>query len=222
MNDFQESTEIPAPIRPDTLSFGNPFAAPTINSFVREHIEKFVGEVETVVPTSFYQYEECGLSWVRPTTARPFHTFVACASMNPQTIFSICLPGFWDLEDKLQGHWPIHQVQRLAAQYPHQQTIGTLIPYHEPGFTFAENTEMNTLLLLPSAVFSRGFHHLAISPAEMIPVLTLIPIYEEEAKRIVKKGVESIFKKFDRAGVNDILNPGRENTCEKKGLMGMW
>lgn len=49
---------------------------------------------------------------------------------------------------------------------------------------------------------------------------SLIPLYQEEMEFKLKKGLDSLYQKFDAAGINELLDINRKNVCRK--LFGLF
>ncbi len=180
------------------------------------------------------------IHWVRPTKERPFHTLITSGMsdkpMNtPDGVedcdfaeLSICLPEDWkiseeDFKDE-RNYWPIRWLKYLA-RFPHEYNTwfgyGHTIPNGDPAEPFAVNTQLNTMVLLPTVVFGEEFRTLKLKD-KSIDFYTLIPLYTEEVNLKMKKGVEALFDGFDKFGVSDIVELNRPNTVKKKKRFGLF
>lgn len=180
------------------------------------------------------------MHWVKPTAERPFHTLVTSGmSDKPMTTpdgvegceyaeLSICLPEDWkisdeDFEDE-SNYWPVRWLKFLA-RFPHEYNTwlchGHTIPNGDPAMPFAENTKLNTMVLLPSIVFDEAFQTLEL-PNKSIDFYTLIPLYTEEVNLKMKKGVEALFNGFDKHKVSDIVQIDRPNSAKRKKFLGLF
>lgn len=207
---------------------------------IADHIEKHVGKIHLVLHEIISEQVHIDVYWVKPTPERPFHTFVTSGMsdkpMNtPEGVegcdyaeLSICLPEDWklseeDLNDE-NNYWPIRWLKYLA-RFPHEYNtwfgFGHTIPNGDPAEPFAENTKLNTMLLLPTIVFKKDFHTLALEN-KSIDFYTLIPLYSEEVALKMKKGVEALFDGFDAFGVTDIVQVDRPSTVKKKKFLGLF
>lgn len=207
---------------------------------ISNHIEKYVGKIETVFHEIISDLVHIDIHWVKPTKERPFHTLITSGmSDKPMTTpedvedakfaeLCICLPEEWkisekDFEDE-KNYWPIRWLKYMA-RFPHEYDTwlgwGHTLPNGDPAEPFAENTELNTMLLLPTIVFGEGFHELKLKE-KPINFYSLIPLYHEEVELKLKKGVEALFDGFDKHGVTDILDIHRANTAKKKKWFGLF
>ncbi|MBI1288371.1 MAG: suppressor of fused domain protein, partial [Flavobacteriales bacterium] len=202
--------------------------------------EKHVGKIHSVFHELVSEHVHIDVHWVKPTEERPFHTLVTSGMsdrpMNtPEELegcdfaeLSICLPADWKIsEDDFKddrNYWPVRWLKMLA-RFPHQYNTwlgyGHTIPNGDPAGPFAPNTKLNTMVLLPSIVFGLEFHTLKLENRS-IDFYTLIPLYDEEVKVKMNKGVEALFDGFDKFGVSDILQLDRPNTAKRKKLFGLF
>lgn len=205
---------------------------------ISDHIEKHVGEIHMVFHELISDKVHIDIYWVKPTEERPFHTLVTSGmSDRPMTTpdgvedvdfaeLSICLPEDWqvsqeDFKDE-KNYWPVRWLKYLA-RFPHEYDtwlgFGHTIPNGDPAEPFAGNTKLNTMLLLPSIVFSEEFRQLKAKNKD-INFYTLIPLYTEEVELKMKKGVDALFDGFDSVGVTDILDINRQSTVKPKKRFG--
>lgn len=201
---------------------------------ISNHIVKYVGTIEIVFHEIVSDNVHIDVHWVKPSVNRPFHTLITSgmsdkpmntpnnAEGNEYAELSICLPIDWDLTPEGQkderNYWPIRWLKYLA-RFPHVYdtwlSFGHTIPNGNPAEPFANNTMLNTALLLPTTVFDDAFRKLELE-TKTIHFYTLIPLYSEEVNLKLKKGVEALYTKFDRFGINDILDINRKNTAKKR------
>lgn len=207
---------------------------------ISDHIEKNIGEIHMVFHEIVSDQVHIDIHWVKPTKKRPFHTLVTSGMsdkpMNTPdgvencdyTELSICLPEEWKiLEEDFKNennYWPIRWLKYLS-RFPHEYNTwlnyGHTIPNGDPAEPFAENTNLNTMVLLPTIIFGEDFHSLKLEN-KTIDFYSLIPLYSEEVNLKMKKGVEALFDGFDKFGVTDILDINRPNTVKRKKLFGLF
>lgn len=207
---------------------------------ISDHIEKYVGPIHSVFHELASDLVHIDVHWVQPSNDRPYHTLVTSGMSdlamhtpnelegNDHAELSICLPKDWklseeDFEDE-DNYWPIRWLKYLA-RFPHQYGTwlghGHTIPNGNPPETFASNTQLNTMVLLPSVLLDEGFHQLQL-PDKTINFYTLIPLYEEEVQLKMKKGVDALYDGFDKHNVSDIIDINRPNTAKRKKLFGLF
>lgn len=207
---------------------------------ISNHIENFVGKIDMVFHEIVSDQVHVDVHWVKPTKQRPFHTLVTSGMsdkpmLTPEGVkdanfaeLSICLPEEWniseeDFEDE-KNYWPIRWLKYLA-RFPHDYDTwlgwGHTLPNGDPAESFAKNTRLNTILLLPTIVFGEEFHQLKLKE-KSINFFTLIPLYNEEVELKMRNGVEALFDGFDKYGITDILDINRPNTVNKKKWFGLF
>ncbi|NMM47651.1 suppressor of fused domain protein [Marinigracilibium pacificum] len=238
-----EKSESGSPIYRYNESDKNDFEGPSGESSIEEiseHIEKHIGEIHMVFHEIISDQVHIDIHWVKPTPERPFHTLVTSGMSDkpmhsPPELegfdfaeLSICLPEDWkiseeDFEDE-NNYWPLRWLKYMA-RFPHEYntwlSYGHTIPNGNPPEPFADNTKLNTMVLLPSVTFSDEFHTLQLEN-KTINFYTLIPLYDEEVNLKLKKGVEALFEGFDKYDVSDILQIDRPNTVKRKKLFGLF
>ena len=238
-----EKTESGSPIYRYDESEKNEFSGPPSESSMEEisnHIEKYIGEIHMVFHELVSDQVHIDVYWVKPSAERPYHSLITLGlsdkPMNtPDGVedcnyaeLCICLPEDWKISEESfndeKNYWPIRWLKYLA-RFPHQYNTwlgyGHTIPNGDPAEPFSENTNLNTMVLLPSIVFDVEFQTLNL-PNKSIDFYTLIPLYSEEVDLKMKKGVEALFDGFDKFGVNDIVQIDRPNTAKKKKLFGLF
>ncbi|MBO6880465.1 suppressor of fused domain protein [Winogradskyella sp.] len=238
-----DTSESGAPIyryeKPERYEFEVPSGDPSIEE-ISNHIEEHIGEIHMVFHEIISELVHIDVHWVKPSEKRPYHTLITSGmsdkAMNtPDDVehcdyaeLSICLPKDWSVSDedfeKEENYWPVRWLKYLA-RFPHKYntwlSYGHTIPNGDPAEPFAENTKLNTMVLLPSVVFGEEFQTLSLKN-KTINFYTLVPLYTEEVNLKMKKGVEALFDGFDKHQVNDILNIQRPNTAFRKKLFGLF
>lgn len=207
---------------------------------ISAHIEKHIGKIDMVFHEILSEQVHIDVHWVKPSKKRPFHTLITSgmsdkAMSTPDGVenceyaeLSICLPKEWELSEEdfkeEKNYWPIRWLKNLA-RFPHEYSTwlgyGHTIPNGDPAEAFADNTNLNTMLLLPTIMFGENFHSLELEH-KTIDFYSLIPLYTEEVNLKMKKGVEALFDGFDKFGVTDVLNVDRPNTAIRKKIFGLF
>lgn len=210
---------------------------------ISNHIEKNIGIIESVFHEMISDLIHIDIFWVKPTEKFPFHTLITSGMsekpMNtPQELknhqfaeLCILLPKEWLIDNNgdsfknENNYWPIRWL-KIIARFPHKYDTwlshGHTIPNGENADPFSENTTLGCMLLLPSIALGDDFYELKINDDKNIKFYCLYPIYKEEMDFKLKKGTDELMEKFDRYGVEEIVNVSRQNTCLKKGLFGLW
>lgn len=207
---------------------------------ISDHIEKHIGPIEMVFHEIISDQVHIDVHWVKPTQDRPFHTLITSGMSDkpmqtPEGIedfdyseLCICLPASWkisqeDFADE-KNYWPVRWLKMLA-RFPHEYntwlSYGHTVPNGDPAQPFAENTQLNTMVLLPSISFGDDFHVLELEDKN-IRFFALIPLYSEEVQLKLAKGVEALFEGFDKHGISDIVDVDRPNTAKRKKIFGLF
>lgn len=207
---------------------------------ISDHIEKHIGKIDMVFHEIISDQVHIDVHWVKPTKEKPYHTLVTSGMSDkpmqpPDGVegcqyaeLSICLPEEWkisneDFNDE-KNYWPIRFLKYLA-RFPHEYntwlSYGHTIPNGNPPESFAENTKLNTMILLPSIFFGEKFYTLELEN-KSIDFYSLIPLYQEEVNLKLKKGTEALFDGFDKFEVNDIIKIDRPNTAKRKKIFGLF
>lgn len=118
---------------------------------------------------------------------------------------AICLPADWDIQSQDEkNYWPLRLLKMLARMPVSEDTWlgwGHTIDY---GQSFAENTELSSVLLLDPAA-SEDAAVLTLPNGENVNFYQLIPLYKEEQDYKLKNGTNELLKQFyDLSPVVDI------------------
>jgi hypothetical protein len=173
---------------------------------------------------------------VAPTEERNYYTLVTCGMSNlamtvPQGAdefryaeLMVCLPPSWKLSQEAfrdeRNYWPVRCL-KLLARMPHEYAtwlyIGHTIPNGNPAKPYADNTKLNGMVLaIPTIVDDlNGFFNCRMSEEKNVHFYSIMPLYNEEMDYKLKHGADSLFDKFEQAGINEVLDAGRKNVCKK-------
>lgn len=207
---------------------------------ISDHIEKHIGKIDMVFHELVSELVHIDVHWVKPTKEKPFHTLITSGMsdlpMNtPEDAkdceyaeLCICLPENWkiseeDFEDE-NNYWPIRWLKYMA-RFPHEYNTwlgyGHTIPNGDPAESFANNTKLNTMLLLHDISLNVEFHCLKTEKKE-INFYSLIPLYTEETNLKLKKGVDALYDAFDKINLSAVLDLNRPNSVGKKKRFGLF
>jgi len=198
---------------------------------ITAHVEQYVGEPASVFHELISDLVHVDVHLVEPTRKRNYFTlFTTGMSDRPMAApeelddcrfaeVLICLPPDWKLSQKDFGdernYWPIRWL-KLLARLPHQYDTwlftGHTIPHGDPASPFADNTELCCALLRRPLLFGEEFPLLELDD-RMIHFLALTPLYAEEMDYKLRKGFQSLEERLDDAGVTELLDLHRVNTC---------
>ncbi|WP_127532292.1 suppressor of fused domain protein [Paenibacillus kobensis] len=213
------------------------FGDATAIDIISRHVELHIGKIQGVYHEIVSDLVHIDIIVVAPTRERNFYTLVTCGMSNlPMTVppgaeayryaeLMLCLPPDWSLSDeafkKEENYWPIRSLKTLA-RFPHEYNtwlyMAHTIPNGNPAEPYADGTKLSGMVLsVPSTVESNNdFFNLTLSPDKQVRFYSLIPLYNEEMDYKLKEGADKLFAKLDKAGVTEIVNPKRKNTCGKR------
>jgi hypothetical protein len=243
MADRQDKTEYSAggiPIhrykareRDFDLAFGDEETLQAIDG----HIARHVGPVGNVFHELLSDLIHVDIHIVEPTPQRNYFTLITSGMSDrpmaaPEAArdcqyaeLMLCLPLDWPLQACTEGeseyYWPLYWL-KLLARLPHEYNTwlweGHTIPNRDPAQPFASYTRMCCMMLARPALFGSDFHTLRVHPTRTIHFFGLVPLYREEMDFKLRHGTDKLQEGLHRAGVTELLNVRRVNTCERKGL----
>lgn len=209
---------------------------------ISRHIEQHIGPVHHVFHELVSDLVHIDILIVAPTKERNFYTLVTCGMSNlPMTVpagaedfryaeLMICLPPDWKLSEQSiqqeEHYWPIRCLKMLARM-PHEYSTwlyaAHTIPNGDPAEPYASNTKLSGMMLsIPATVETiNDFFTLTFSPDKKVHFFGLLPLYNEEMDFKLQHGADDLFAKLDKAGVTELVDIGRKNTCKKK-LFGLF
>ena len=203
---------------------------------VSAHVEGHLGPVDSVWHEIIPDVVHVDVLPVAPTEARPCWTLVTCGmAERPMTTpegaeefrfaeLMIALPPEWPgpgdpaFEDE-QHYWPVRLLKDLA-KLPHQ--FGTwlwsehTVPNGDPPEPYAEGTGLCCAMLLPPLNVPDGFRILERPGTGDVHFLAVVPLHRDEMELKLRKGSDALFDPFQRAGVTELLDPGRGSVAKRK------
>ena len=198
---------------------------------ISAHIEKHLGKVASVFHEIMSDTVHIDVHFVLPTKAFPYARLVTSGMSDlPMGIppeagksakhleLLLTLPGDWKLDqdsfDDERWYWPVRLIKYLARM-PHKYNTwlgwGHSIPNGDPAEPYAPNTTLNGAVILPSVTVPEEFHTLKIDEDKTIRFYAVVPLYPEEMDLKLRSGTEELMKRFGRADITDIVQPGRKN-----------
>ena len=214
----------------DPLAFGDPANIEAISN----HIQAHVGPVEMVFHELISPVVHVDVHHVEPQRKRPWHTLVTSGmSDRPMHVpegaegfayaeLVACLPPDWPMEQKAWAdenhYWPIRWL-KILARFPHEYEswlgYGHSIPNGDPAEPFADSTTMCGMLLLPPTTTPEEFWTLELDDRS-INFWAIVPLYAEELDLKLNKGTDELLERFDRYGINEVIDPRRRNVAKKR------
>ncbi|WP_284238203.1 suppressor of fused domain protein [Paenibacillus glycanilyticus] len=204
---------------------------------ITQHVEKHIGPVEAVFHEMVSDLIHLDVLYVAPTKERNFITLITCGmSSLPMTVpkgaeafryaeLMICLPADWEMSEeslkKEDHYWPIGNLKMLA-RLPHEYNTwfytDHTIPNGDPAEPYASNTKLSGMMVtIPSTVESpEEFFTLKLHEHKDVHFFSITPLYKEEMNYKLKHGADAMLAKLEQAGVSQIVDPNRKNTCKKR------
>ena len=204
---------------------------------ISDHIEQYIGPIDMVFHELVSDTVHIDIHHVKPTEQRPFHTLVTSGMSDlpmsvPEDVdatrymeLMVALPHNWQISDESfkdeRWYWPIRQLKYLA-RFPHKLDTwlgwGHTIPNGDPPESFADNTRLNGVIIVPSLLVPQEFYSLKINDEKCIEFFAIVPLYEQEMQLKLNTGAEALFDLFDQYEITDLIEPQRKNVCKKKFL----
>ena len=208
---------------------------------VDDHLERHLGPAHHVFHEIVSDLVHVDVHIVAPTDDRPFYTLVTSGmaerpmSQPPGVTgcqfaeLYLCLPPTWPGLDAgglspgdplhpfqdPRHYWPIRMLKYLA-RFPHEYDTwlwyGHTVPNGEPPEPFAPDTALCSAVLLPGVTVPKDFHVLKVGDRD-VNFFSVVPLYAEEQRLKLDKGVEGLFPLFDKHGVSEVLDPQRPNVA---------
>ena len=144
------------------------------------------------------------------------------AEDTPYAELMICLPPTWKLSEadfqNEANYWPVRLLKYLARM-PHEYLTwlapGHTVPNGDPPEPFHESTEFCCALLANPMTTPPEFDMVEVAPGKVVRFMGVMPMYAEEVDFKLKRGSEELFKRYEKAGVSEVLKPGRKNVAKR-------
>ncbi|MFO1251389.1 MAG: suppressor of fused domain protein [Inhella sp.] len=220
----------------------NAWAPPQGEEFIEEisaHIEKHLGPVESVFHEILSDTVHIDVHIVRPTPDFPFIRLVSSGMSDlPMSVpdeidapryaeLMMTLPAVWrldqaSLEDEA-WYWPVRLIKTLA-RLPHKYAtwlgFGHTVPNGDPAEPYAANTGLCGAIVLPSVTVPAEFHTLDIPGIKQVTFYSVVPLHQKEMELKLRLGTDKLLDRFDRKGLNDIVDVKRADVTTKR--FGFW
>lgn len=200
---------------------------------IEEHVQKYYGATDNVFHEIISDLIHIDVHHIPPTEERNYHVlFTTGMSFLPMNVpqgledhrfaeLMICLPASWSLTEEAlkdeNNYWPIRWL-KLLAKFPHDYQTwlgwGHTMPAGNPPVPLSEQTKMNGVILLPPICMDFGFHVLKMDEERSIRFYAVIPLYQEEMDYKLKHGLDALMDRFDKHGINEVIDLQRKNVCK--------
>lgn len=239
MPDDSEHSESGAPVYRHKSDAPNNQAPPTDQQTlerIEAHLDRHIGRHQYVFHEIVSEYVHLDLHIMQPTPRHNYYTVVTTGmSDRPMSVpdavpdgaealryaeLMLCLPTSWQLtqeafEDEA-NYWPLRWL-KILARLPHQYNtwlgMAHTIPTDDPPQPFAPNTKLCCAMIAGPLLFDDDFSSLVINETKTINFYSIIPLYREEMDFKLTHGAEALFDRLDAAGVTELLDINRLNTC---------
>lgn len=199
------------------------------------HIEQNIGRITNVFKEVVTDELSIDILCVGPTPERNCYTLITSGmSELAMTVppgaedyqhaeLMISLPATWKLSDAdfqdERNYWPLGTLKGMA-RFPHHYTTwlyrGHTVANGNPPRLYADNAPFQSLLLWPPAVVDQTqFANLTLPNGKKLQFYNLLPLYKEELDFALKNGSDALIPKLDKAGISDVVNLSRKNSCKK-------
>ncbi len=196
--------------------------------FVQENF----GEFKDVLHEIFSPDVHLDIVMVPPTDDDPYYKMItmgmgAYAMHVPEELkeynlehaeMVFYLPKNWSVKSSDEkDYWPIRYMKilgRLPLDMDTWLGYGHTIHGNEDMSPFAENTELNSFVLLPANNLMYEALDLTLSSGKKINFYQMVPLYQEELDYKLENGLESLLSLFDEEDRLAVLDIKRRNYCK--------
>ncbi len=204
---------------------------------VEQHVEQYIGEVETVFHEIMSDRVHLDVMFVPATDERPYHVLVTSGVSDlPMTVpegmedfnrveLLMALPASWPITEESfkdeANYWPVRWL-KMVGRLPHDYDTwigwGHTIPNGDPPEPIA-NTQFIGVMLAPAYWLSRDFYQLQAESGDTITFFSLVPLYQEEMDLKLRAGADEIEERLEKAEVDFVLDVDRTNVARTKSWL---
>ena len=195
-------------------------------------IQENFGEFKDVLHEIFSPDVHLDIVMVPPTDDDPYYKMItmgmgAYAMHVPEKLkeynlehaeMVFYLPKNWSVKSSDEkDYWPIRYMKILGRLPLDMNTwlgYGHTIHGNEDMSPFAENTELNSFVLLPANNLMYEALDLTLSSGKKINFYQMVPLYQEELDYKLENGLESLLSLFDEEDRLAVLDIKRRNYCK--------
>jgi len=200
------------------------------------HITKHIGPVKSVWHELISDMVHVDIHFVAPSEKRPWNTLVTSGmsdlpmhcppevSQFAHAEVMVCLPPEWKLDEESlkddRNYWPLYWLKSLA-RFPHEYETwlfeGHTIPNGDPAEPLFEGSGFVGWMLYWPVLADEKFYELKISAEKTIYFLAIYPLFQGEMDLKLKKGVETLAKRFDKYQVTELIDVDRKDSSKRRG-----
>jgi len=216
----------------DSISTGDAHGIEDIS----DHIERHIGPIDSVFHELISPEVHIDVHIVAANAERPFHTLVTSGMSEiampvPKEIVDyqyaevmICLPKEWPIlaikatpakGEELNHWWPVRTL-RFTARYPHLAKTWLYLDHtlgNEKERPYAPSTQMCATILANPKTIKPMARTMRSRNGKRIQLWAVVPIYQEELDLKLKRGAKELNARFEKHGINEILDPSRINVA---------
>lgn len=204
---------------------------------IEEHFERHIGPIDRVFHEIISETIHVDVYHIKPSPERNYHTLfttgMSYLPMNtPEELeggeyaeVMICLPPSWPIDEEAfqneNHYWPVRWLKMIARFVHDYQTwmgMGHTMPNGDPAEPLSEETKLSGILLVPPLQVSPDFHVLQMDEERAVNFYCLVPLYTEEMNFKLKYGADALLERFDKYGINEVLDLTRRNVCKSSRL----
>jgi Suppressor of fused protein (SUFU) len=202
---------------------------------LEEHISRRFGEVDFVYHEILSDLVHVDVHHIPPAASRPWHTLVTTGmSDRPMVVpegleqcryaeLVITLPVDWPLTEQAledeRNYWPIRLLKTLA-RFPHEYDTylwwGHTVDHGDPAEAYHHSVPFRTACLgFPTTVESQ-YVTARCSDDKVVTFFAVYPLFDEEVQLKMRAGAEELFRRFEKAAITEMVNPGRRNVAKRR------
>lgn len=198
---------------------------------IREHVEKHIAEVQTVMHEVVGDETHLDLFFVPPQKGRDYVTVVTSGiSDKPMRVprgkedfryaeLLMRLPPTWPLsrdsmEDGRYG-WPIRCLTALAESAGNNVVLssGQIVPNGEPPRAYDESTGFSGAFLTTPKNNDSHFARMAVGRRSVVYFYEVLPVYAEEMLYALRRGSEVLEQRLLGEAKVHVVRPDRQNVA---------
>jgi len=201
------------------------------------HLDNFFEEEEIIV---YHETEtpknenHIDIYWIKPQSEIIDYSILMTVGMSrveqnfdneigaPKYIeVAMLIPKEWDFKDYKWSDnefWPIHHLRTIAKIPTKQDTwlgFGHTISWKYDNSEIP-GTGFNSSIILTSLSLPDKFINVKIKGQKKIYVYSTLPLYPEELNFKLNHTTDGLLDKFDKFGIQEVVDVNRINTCKKR------